>query len=126
MEKRTIIAFGLLGLILLGVLMFAPAKLGGSGYSYYPHKINLMTGQRFHSPDDRECFITYSGKDDSTFIISEVIVFWSGFGQGVTTIEYRVHVGDHIYVFGGLGRMYEVVRGSSDNIVLERVGDSSW
>ncbi len=126
MKKRIIIAFGLLGLILLGVLMFAPAKLGGRVY-YYPLKINLMIGQRFHSPDDRECFITYSGKDDSTFIISEVIVFWSGFGQGVTIIEYRLHVGDKIYVGGSLyGRMYEVVRGSSDNIVLERVGDSSW
>lgn len=123
MKKKNIIVFGLFSLILLGVLMFTPT-LGWN--RYYPYEINLMTGQRFYSPDDRECFITYSGKADSTFIISEVIVFWSGFGQGVTTIEYRVHVGDHIYVFGGLGRMYEVVRGSSDNIVLERIGDSSW
>lgn len=128
MKKRTIIAFGLLSIILLGVLMFIPTKLEGSGYSDYPREINLMIGQRFYMPDNTDRYITdryitFSGKDDSTFIISEAIVCESRFGQGMTTIEYRLHFGDKIWVFGGLGRMYRAVRGSSYIIVLEMVGD---
>ncbi len=120
MKKRIVVALGLLSL-LLGVFILVP-KTGGS--RYYPHDINLMTGQRFYSPDDRDRFITYSGEDDSTtFIISEIVVSKSGFGLGMITIEYRVRVGDNIWIFGDVhGRLYRVIRGSSDNIVLVMVG----